>query len=175
MTKLPSSPYGLAFMMAGIAFLGCNQGKPAPSLVPSSFLTYCGNDIVSVGFPAKFMVAGPGFGKSSGNYNSGTGGTSTLEQLGTRASTPAEAEEMMRKFCQVLQKAAEEKGCRVENPPDLPEKGPVTNFQFAYTCKGNQGEVKVTRTERTEKDLQVPGKQVYTVKVEVTEKIGKAP
>lgn len=176
MVKLAVYACGLVLMMGSIVFLGCKKAQPAPSLGPSGFHNSCRGDIIKIGFPAQFMVAGPSASTSSDEWSSGSGGTCTVMNLGTYASTPAEAEEMMRKFCQELQKVAEEKGCRVENPPDLPEKGPVANFKFTYTYKAtNRGEVTVTRTERADKNLQVPGKQVYTVKVEVMEKIAKAP
>jgi hypothetical protein len=146
-------------------------------LEPSEFQKYCGSDSIGLAFPRQFLTGGPGGGSSSSSFNSSSGGSSSLEQWATFASTSEEAAEMMRKFSQELQKAAEEKGCKIENLKleNLSPKEDATHFSFTYAVKGNNGELSVTRTNRTEKEYLVPGKQVYTVKLVVNEKIGKTP
>jgi hypothetical protein len=173
----------LAVMAAGIALIGCNRPASTPgSLValtgagatPTEFFNSCFGDVVSIGFPTEYVAAGPSGALVDFKLSSATGGTAKVETYGSRRSTPAEAETMMRKLHFGLRRIAQEKGCQVEGPQELSEQEAAAGFTLKYSKQNNTGEVVVTRTARTEKEYQdKDGKPVYTIKVVVSEKVGK--
>jgi hypothetical protein len=187
----------LIVLVAGIALGGCNRpaGGPPPAaasvpgattglpaalagarVTPTDFFNYCCGDVVSIGFPTEFLAAGPGGSSINFQWGGEPGGTVKVEHSGTRRSTPAEAEAMMRKLHAGLRRAAQEKGCQVEGAPETATGQAAAGFTFKYSRQNNTGEVVVTRTERTEKEYQdKDGKAVYTIKVVVSEIVGKPP
>lgn len=138
----------------------------------TDFFEVCLGDPVSLGFPAQYLATGPS--GNSSDPRSGSGGTAKGESYATRSSTAAEANAMMRTLHDELRRLAQEKGCQVEGPAELPAEEPVLSFAFSYSKGKNHGTVSVTRTERKEAEYQVAeGKLVYTVKVAAEETVGK--
>jgi hypothetical protein len=165
---------------AVLAAAGCNRLAPGPAAPvggasQTEFFTFCSSDVLSLGFPREYLVGGPGGSSSKVNLNSLTGGTVRFETYGTRTSTPAEAEDMMRKLYAELRRAAESRGCTVDGPTHLSDAEAAAGFAFKYAKDNNTGEVTVTRADRTEENKDKDGKVVYTVKVVVAEAVGKPP
>jgi hypothetical protein len=180
----------LVACLGGVVLIGCGRqagGPPASGPTPgppvalagagagpTDFFNSCCGDVISIGFPTEYLTAGPGGSSFDVKLSSGSGGTAKVETYGTRRSTPAEAEGMMRKLHAGLRQAAQEKGCQVEGAAELSEREAASGFTLKYSRQNNTGEVVVTRSERTEKEHQDrDGKPVYTIKVVVSEVVCK--
>jgi hypothetical protein len=169
--------------IAVTALPGCNRPStsavvvtpPGPEPTPTKFSEACSGDVISLGFPAGIMAAGESGSSSVVALSSGSGGTVKRETYGTFISTPAEADRMMRKLHAELKRLAQEKGCQLEEPSDLPPEGEVTSFTLSYAEKGNRGEVQAKREERTEPEYKSAeqGKVVYTVTVSLSETVAR--
>jgi len=178
----------LLVLAGGITLIGCNQpaGGPSPrsasdsasaseplGAAPTEFFNFCCGDVISMAFPAERAVAGPSGSSIETNFGSG-GGTTKVTLFGMRRSTPAESEAMMRKLHAALRRAAQDKGCQVQGPPEITTEQAKAGFTLKYSKRRNTGEVVVTRTERTEKEYRdKDGTAVYTIRVVVSETLGK--
>jgi len=163
-----------------IAFAGCSKpnAAPAPEPVegseakPTDFFNFCCGDVISVGFPLKYLEAGPGGSSTAFNLSSSSGGTAKVEHLVTRRSTALEADQMMRKLYTELRRIAQEKGCEVDGLAELSGDTSTKSFKLIYSRKNNRGEVETTRIDKDDKD-KAEASKVYSVKITVLEVVGK--